>query len=468
MSARRATGLLTRGSLPHRLPGPKPSDVVVGKHLPLQRRDRPGLAPEFPYRSPVWSATLAWRSVMTSVALDLDAVLADTRPLWHDWLEDAARRARVDLDVPDDREAAAAAARREPRRLAAAARALRGRSRPAPLPAPRRDERLAAAPRRRRGADRRLHRRPARARGHRSRARRRGAARRRRRDARRGAARARRGRRDRADARRARDARCRLTSTAASSTGGTRRMSAGGPDGRLRSWRSPDCRGRHACSSSAPGRASSRAFSSNALGTSPRSSRTRACAVCSARCAPPPVSPTVPQRAFRLRTARSTPSSWRRHSTTSTGSTRSPRSRASCVPAARSCSCGICRPDRSSRRSQRSSGCSPSAAPAAARSATTRWTSTTFATRRTRGATHSTRAPFEELREERLANEQLTDADGLVALLASMGWVSELLDADRDALLGDVRALLTAPAYRRPWETRVTWTRLLQSHHGTV
>ncbi len=76
-------------------------------------------------------------------------------------------------------------------------------------------------------------------------------------------------------------------------------------------------------------------------------------------------------------------------------------------------------------------------------------------------------ASFAELREERLANEQLTDADGLVALLASMGWVSELHDADRDALLGDVRALLTAPAYRRAWETRVTWTRLLQSQHGT-
>jgi phosphoglycolate phosphatase-like HAD superfamily hydrolase len=42
-----------------------------------------------------------------AVALDLDAVLADTRPLWRDWLEDAARRARVQLDVPDDREAAA-------------------------------------------------------------------------------------------------------------------------------------------------------------------------------------------------------------------------------------------------------------------------------------------------------------------------------------------------------------------------
>jgi phosphoglycolate phosphatase-like HAD superfamily hydrolase len=40
-------------------------------------------------------------------ALDLDGVLADTRPLWEAWLEDAARRARVELDVPEDREAAA-------------------------------------------------------------------------------------------------------------------------------------------------------------------------------------------------------------------------------------------------------------------------------------------------------------------------------------------------------------------------
>jgi phosphoglycolate phosphatase-like HAD superfamily hydrolase len=43
-----------------------------------------------------------------AIALDLDAVLADTRPLWRDWLEDAARRARVEIDVPDDRAAAAA------------------------------------------------------------------------------------------------------------------------------------------------------------------------------------------------------------------------------------------------------------------------------------------------------------------------------------------------------------------------
>ncbi len=46
---------------------------------------------------------------VTALALDLDAVLADTRPLWDDWLDDAARRARVELDVPGDRTAAAAA-----------------------------------------------------------------------------------------------------------------------------------------------------------------------------------------------------------------------------------------------------------------------------------------------------------------------------------------------------------------------
>jgi phosphoglycolate phosphatase-like HAD superfamily hydrolase len=41
-----------------------------------------------------------------AVALELDAVLADTRPLWNDWLEDAARRSHVELDIPEDRAAA--------------------------------------------------------------------------------------------------------------------------------------------------------------------------------------------------------------------------------------------------------------------------------------------------------------------------------------------------------------------------
>ena len=49
---------------------------------------------------------------MRSVAIDLDGVLGDTRPLWRDWLEDAARRYRsiapLDPDaLPEDRAAAA-------------------------------------------------------------------------------------------------------------------------------------------------------------------------------------------------------------------------------------------------------------------------------------------------------------------------------------------------------------------------
>ena len=48
-----------------------------------------------------------------AVALELDTVLADTRPLWRAWLEDAARRFRsiasLEPDrLPDDRGAAAA------------------------------------------------------------------------------------------------------------------------------------------------------------------------------------------------------------------------------------------------------------------------------------------------------------------------------------------------------------------------
>jgi phosphoglycolate phosphatase-like HAD superfamily hydrolase len=43
-----------------------------------------------------------------AAAVDLDAVLGDTRPLWRDWLEDVAGRLPEELDVPDDRAAAAA------------------------------------------------------------------------------------------------------------------------------------------------------------------------------------------------------------------------------------------------------------------------------------------------------------------------------------------------------------------------
>jgi phosphoglycolate phosphatase-like HAD superfamily hydrolase len=45
---------------------------------------------------------------MRAVAIDLDGALGDTRPLWHDWLEDASRRLRLgELALPADRAAAA-------------------------------------------------------------------------------------------------------------------------------------------------------------------------------------------------------------------------------------------------------------------------------------------------------------------------------------------------------------------------
>lgn len=39
---------------------------------------------------------------MRAVAVDLDGALGDTRPLWRDWLVDLARRARLDVDLPED------------------------------------------------------------------------------------------------------------------------------------------------------------------------------------------------------------------------------------------------------------------------------------------------------------------------------------------------------------------------------
>jgi phosphoglycolate phosphatase-like HAD superfamily hydrolase len=44
-----------------------------------------------------------------AVAIDLDGALGDTRPLWADWLADVSRRARVELELPEDRGEAAAA-----------------------------------------------------------------------------------------------------------------------------------------------------------------------------------------------------------------------------------------------------------------------------------------------------------------------------------------------------------------------
>jgi SAM-dependent methyltransferase len=75
-------------------------------------------------------------------------------------------------------------------------------------------------------------------------------------------------------------------------------------------------------------------------------------------------------------------------------------------------------------------------------------------------------APFEPLREERLPNPQMLDREGLVAFFASMGWLADLPDAERLPLLDEVRSLLTAREYRRPWETHVHWTRLPATRSG--
>jgi phosphoglycolate phosphatase-like HAD superfamily hydrolase len=46
---------------------------------------------------------------LDAVAIDLDAALGDTRPLWDDWVDDVCRRARLELDLPHDRAEAATA-----------------------------------------------------------------------------------------------------------------------------------------------------------------------------------------------------------------------------------------------------------------------------------------------------------------------------------------------------------------------
>ena len=63
------------------------------------------------HRSSLTARRCVWaeRSIgpVTALAIDLDAVLADTRPVWDAWLEDASRRTHVALAVPSDRTEAA-------------------------------------------------------------------------------------------------------------------------------------------------------------------------------------------------------------------------------------------------------------------------------------------------------------------------------------------------------------------------
>ena len=67
---------------------------------------------------------------------------------------------------------------------------------------------------------------------------------------------------------------------------------------------------------------------------------------------------------------------------------------------------------------------------------------------------------FEPLREIQLANVQTVDPDGLIAFFGSMGWVGDLPDEERIALLNEIKARLSAHEYRLPFETHVHSTRL--------
>ena len=100
-----AIGIFLVPRLPTR-PGVRPSDVSVAD-IPLDRGDRAaGRVPR------CHDPGTARRGPMKALAIELDGVLGDTRPLWRDWLEEAARRHRsiAPLDpaaLSEDRAAAA-------------------------------------------------------------------------------------------------------------------------------------------------------------------------------------------------------------------------------------------------------------------------------------------------------------------------------------------------------------------------
>ncbi len=70
-------------------------------------------------------------------------------------------------------------------------------------------------------------------------------------------------------------------------------------------------------------------------------------------------------------------------------------------------------------------------------------------------------SPFAPFEAAVIANPQTLDRDGLVSFYATMGWLADRPDEERLPLLAEVRELLTAAEYRRPWETHVHWARLL-------
>src|SRR5947207_16019548 len=71
------------------------------------------------------------------------------------------------------------------------------------------------------------------------------------------------------------------------------------------------------------------------------------------------------------------------------------------------------------------------------------------------------RAPFAKLRSATFEHSQTLDAEAMLAHLLSMSWIAVLPSGERERLAADVRPLLDAPEYRRPFRTEVHWTRRL-------
>jgi len=103
-----AAGLLTRGAPPRRLPDLAVSGSRLGGFSPYSG----GTVPDshrvpFP-RAGIGIAGELIIGLVEAAAVDLDAVLGDTRPLWDAWVSDLARRLRLGaLELLDDRVAAA-------------------------------------------------------------------------------------------------------------------------------------------------------------------------------------------------------------------------------------------------------------------------------------------------------------------------------------------------------------------------
>jgi len=70
------------------------------------------------------------------------------------------------------------------------------------------------------------------------------------------------------------------------------------------------------------------------------------------------------------------------------------------------------------------------------------------------------RSSFGDVQHAELANPQTIDRDGVVAFFASMGWIGDLPDQERSALLEELRSLVAAEEYVRPWTTHAHGTRL--------